>query len=188
MGSFPAPVDKNGVMETKRVRFVEPVTHQSPTLRCHEGDQTCYIQAKGESRPEIQEAARSGESSLVACPAISGKSLSLPLTSLSAKTVVSDAKTRVTETPSWVEKNDEDLHSQTESGRQPFRFLANSVSISVNSRSQEPQKRQVKSHHEKDVMEDSYVTRVSKSVSCVSDFEAEQVSVSSQWVSIETEI
>ncbi|KAI8109804.1 hypothetical protein M9434_001083 [Picochlorum sp. BPE23] len=161
-------------METKRVRFVEPVTHQSPTLRCHEGDQTCYIHSKGESRPEIEEAASSGESSLVAYPAISGKSLSLPLTSLSAKNIVSDENTRVTGTPSWDEKNDEDPHSQTESGRQPFRFLANSVSISVNSRSQEPQKRQVKSQHEKEVMEDSSITRVSKGVSCVSDFEAEQ--------------
>lgn len=169
-------------METKRVRFIEPVTHHSPTLRCNEGEKTCCIETACDNEPEIEEGASSGETSMVPCSAISGKALNLPLPSLTTRRIVSDENHRLTEIPSWVDQNGED--SQLEPGRQPFRFLANSVSISVNSRSQETKERQVNYQHAKNVMNNVSITRVSKGVSCVSDSKAEQVGGSMQWISI----
>lgn len=180
MGSSPTPasVAENKAiaiaMDTKRVRFVEPMTHHSPTQR----DEADFeVETRGESKPEMVEDVCSGESSLVACPTLSGKALNLPLPTLSAQGIVADEKDRRIQGSSKGEHSREDCHSQPESGRQPLRLLANSVSISVNSRNQDPKGRDARSQHTTDATNDVSVSRVSKGVSCVRDFEAEQVGV-----------
>lgn len=158
-------------MEAKKVRFMEPLTDESSPpsdlydiLKSHMKKNVAHSEGTDSQQTTVTS---ENECQMAPSSSVSGKALSLPLPMLASSNDLHGIDS----------KQMHQDYDDADSRRQPLRFLANSVSISVNSRNQETKETESQCSRAcgEEKKHSSLVTYVSKGVSCVDDFEAEQV-------------